>query len=55
MAPTLTKTVPNEPAPAHSQYLARFWVCFAVCLVALAVISGMMLAGLFLLMGYRVF
>ena len=35
--------------------LVRFWACFFVCLIALGLISGLMLAGFFLLMGYRVF
>lgn len=35
--------------------IVRFWACFAVCLVALALISGLMLTGFFLLMGYHVF
>jgi hypothetical protein len=33
----------------------RFWACFAVCLIVLGAISGLMLAGFFLLMGYHVF
>jgi hypothetical protein len=35
--------------------LLRFWACFFLCLVALGLIAGLLLAGFFLLMGYRVF
>ena len=54
------KNSPNAaPAPPESTQgfnsLARFWACFIFCLVALGIVSALMLAGLFLLMGYRVF
>jgi hypothetical protein len=54
------KTVPNvvsAPAkpPQDVRGLLRFWACFFLCLVVLGIISGLMLAGLFLVMGYRVF
>jgi hypothetical protein len=47
--------VPSEPQENRAASLIRFWACFFVCLVVLGIISGLMLAGLFLLMGYRVF
>jgi len=49
--------VPAAPAEAPHGFdsIVRFWACFLVCLVVLGVISGLMLAGLFLLMGYHVF
>jgi hypothetical protein len=46
--------VPDE-APHGFDSIVRFWACFLVCLVALGIISGLMLFGLFLLMGYHVF
>lgn len=63
------KVMKNAPAPVGSpapspdvaeaphgfDSIVRFWACFLVCLVALGIISGLMLAGLFLLMGYKVF
>jgi hypothetical protein len=45
---------PAETAQAPGS-LIRFWTCFFLCLLALGLISGLMLAGFFLLMGYRVF
>jgi hypothetical protein len=41
--------------PQDGSGVVRFWVCFFLCLLALGIISGLMLAGFFLLMGYRVF
>ena len=46
-------TLSEPPQRLHS--LARFWACFFLCLIAIGLISGLMLAGFFLLMGYRVF
>ncbi|MGD0815204.1 MAG: hypothetical protein ABSA83_16520 [Verrucomicrobiota bacterium] len=51
----------NSPNPGSSDSphgfdsLVRFWACFFLCLIALGIISGLMLGGLFLLMGYRMF
>ena len=36
------------------QSLVRFWLCFILCLTVLGLVSGLMLVGLFLLMGYRI-
>jgi len=47
-------SVSSEPSPDGNS-LVRFWACFFLCLLALGLISGLMLAGFFLLMGYRVF
>jgi hypothetical protein len=44
----------SEPSQGINS-LVRFWACFFLCLIVLGIISGLMLAGLFLLMGYRVF
>jgi len=44
----------SEAAPGLNNVL-RFWACFFFCLLALGLISGLLLAGVFLLMGYRVF
>jgi hypothetical protein len=42
--------------PSHGAVrLLRFWASFLLCLVVLGLISGLMLAGLFVLMGYRMF
>jgi hypothetical protein len=46
--------VPSQP-PRGLDSLVRFWACFFLCLVILGIISGLLLGGLFLLMGYRVF
>jgi hypothetical protein len=46
--------VPSQP-PRGLESLVRFWACFFLCLVILGIISGLLLGGLFLLMGYRVF
>jgi hypothetical protein len=35
--------------------LVRFWACFLITLAALGLISGLMLVGLFLVMGYGFF
>jgi hypothetical protein len=35
--------------------LVRFWACFLLCLIVLGLVAGLMLEGLFLLMGYQVF
>ena len=45
---------PSQPA-AGGNTLVQFWVCFLASLLALGLIAGLMLAGFFLLMGYRVF
>jgi hypothetical protein len=48
-------------APAESESsrrfnsALRFWACFFFCLLVLGIFSGLMLAGLFLFMGYHVF
>jgi hypothetical protein len=44
----------SEPSPDGNSVL-RFWACFLFCLCVLGLVSGLMLAGFFLLMGYRVF
>jgi hypothetical protein len=59
------KNSPNVvPAPAPAEQpqpqegpntLVRFWACFFLCLAVLGFVSGLMLAGLFLLMGYKIF
>lgn len=47
--------VPASPAEAHGfNSLIRFWVCFLVCLGVVGLISGLMLVGLFLIMGYKI-
>jgi len=51
--PNVVSASPDTSQGINS--LARFWACFFFCLIALGFISGLMLAGLFLLMGYRVF
>jgi hypothetical protein len=45
----------NKTTTQRPNTLLRFWLCFFCCLIVLGIISGLMLAGLFLLMGYRVF
>jgi hypothetical protein len=52
-SPNVVPASAAQPQAAPS--LARFWTCFFLCLLILGVISGMMLAGFFMLMGYRVF
>jgi hypothetical protein len=47
-------SAPSQP-PQGLNSLLQFWACFFLCLIVLGIISGLMLAGLFLLMGYRVF
>jgi hypothetical protein len=52
------KNGPNVASPKRPRgldSLVRFWACFFLCLVILGIISGLLLGGLFLLMGYRVF
>jgi predicted lipid-binding transport protein (Tim44 family) len=54
---TRQKTVPvraEPPPPAQPRHLARFWGSFFLCLVVLGLIAGLMLAGLFMLMGFHV-
>jgi hypothetical protein len=46
-------SAPPEPSPGGSS-LVRFWACFVLCLAALGLVSGLMLVGLFLLMGYHI-
>ena len=47
------KVVPASGQPHGFDSLVRFWACFFVCLITLGIIAGLMLAGLFLVMGYR--
>jgi hypothetical protein len=47
-------SAPSQP-PQGFNSLVQFWACFFLCLIALGIISGLMLAGLFLFMGYKVF
>jgi hypothetical protein len=47
-------SAPSEPSQGEGG-IVRFWVSFLLCLVALGLVSSLMLTGLFLLMGYRVF
>jgi hypothetical protein len=52
---TNAKTSPIAAAPAPPPPSAvRFWACFFLCMFILAVIAGLMLAGVFTLMGYHV-
>jgi hypothetical protein len=44
----------SEPSQGINS-LVRFWLCFFLCLIVLGLVSGLMLAGFFLLMGYQVF
>ena len=44
----------SAPSPGINSTV-RFWVCFLLCGAALGLISGLMLVGLFLVMGYRIF
>jgi hypothetical protein len=49
--------MPSAPARENAggiKSLVRFWVCFLLCLAGLGIVSGLMLVGLFLLMGYRI-
>lgn len=59
MANEVQKSSPTtEPAtagPDRVRSLVRFWLCFLGCLAVLSVISGLLLFGLFLFMGYRIF
>jgi len=52
-SPNIVSAPSEQPQGLDS--LLRFWACFVLCLVALGLIAGLMLAGFFLLMGYRVF
>jgi hypothetical protein len=48
--------VPASPAPPpRLNSVLRFWACFILSLAILGIISGLMLTGFFLLMGYHVF
>jgi hypothetical protein len=48
------ETVAAKPSQG-SDTLLSFWVSFIVSLIGLGIISALMLAGLFLLMGYHIF
>ena len=52
-SPNVVSASPEKSHGLDSR--VQFWACFLLSLVALGLISGLMLAGLFLLMGYHVF
>jgi len=52
-SPDIASAAPENTPGLNS--VVRFWACFLLCLMALGVVAGAMLAGFFLLMGYRVF
>jgi hypothetical protein len=52
-SPTVVPASPEQSQGLNG--LVRFWACFLLCLAALGLIAGLLLAGFFLLMGYRVF
>jgi len=52
-SPNVVSASSEQPQGMNS--LVRFWLCFLLCLAALGIISGLMLVGLFALMGYRIF
>jgi hypothetical protein len=49
-----TVSAPAEESQGTNS-LVRFWLCFLLTLAALGLISGFLLFGLFLIMGYRIF
>jgi hypothetical protein len=44
----------SSGSPQGINSLVRFWLFFILCLAALGLVSGLMLVGLFLLMGYHI-